>query len=470
MSKFRVFIAANFLILLVVAIASAQQSNLITASNAGPLKIGMTVAEARKAMPGYVFERTSDGEGVALIGVGKSKKNFIFTIYAGEEDADSKINEKGVIEFIEVWNKDYKLANGIHPGMKLADVEKILGPVKKIFMSEIEAREYAEFMNFPEGISIRLSSNTGTAGNYPADSRETTKYAPDTTVFTVGIQGDPNQPKIGFFSEYTDLKTECKEQKVNPEEGGHVSTYCDGPEGYKIHMFDSASTMEVRVETPDEQSIPIASEALGFNAAGRKIEWRFRSGNLFAVIMRVNTYKRDDTGMIKYPVEIIGEKLIVRGLPGFESINGEVDAKSEKGANEKARKIADDGYDEIRSKFFEKFSTSRTEMRNQIIFDADKAGEEWVRSPIQVAMRITGEFAEMRRKTMEFEAPTADGATSFKLIVTNEGLADDSVHSERFVFELKQTEKGVWFVESAKQQWKCQTGRGSQEFMAKPCS
>ncbi len=43
----------------------AQSNSLITSNSVGRLKIGMTVAEARKVFPRYTFSRTSDGEGIA---------------------------------------------------------------------------------------------------------------------------------------------------------------------------------------------------------------------------------------------------------------------------------------------------------------------------------------------------------------------------------------------------------------------
>ena len=41
----------------------------ITKSGIGPIKLGMTLQEARRALPKASFQRTSDGEGIPLVGV-----------------------------------------------------------------------------------------------------------------------------------------------------------------------------------------------------------------------------------------------------------------------------------------------------------------------------------------------------------------------------------------------------------------
>ena len=66
------------------------------------------------------------------------------------------------------------------------------------------------------------------------------------------------------------------------------------------------------------------------------------NGKPFAVIMRVADYA-ETTDTDAYFGKKTGEKLIVRGLKGFENIDFEVDAKTPN-ANVKAREMADNGY------------------------------------------------------------------------------------------------------------------------------
>ena len=66
------------------------------------------------------------------------------------------------------------------------------------------------------------------------------------------------------------------------------------------------------------------------------------NGKPFAIIMRVAVYA-ELTGAGEYFGKKTGEKLIIKGLKGFENINFEVDAKTAN-ANIKARELADNSY------------------------------------------------------------------------------------------------------------------------------
>ena len=85
------------------------------------------------------------------------------TLYAGEENSDSRIDEAAKVEVIEILSKDFQTAEGVHPEMKLVEIEGKCGKVKEIMMSEIEAREFAEFTNQPKGLEFRLSGKKGSA-------------------------------------------------------------------------------------------------------------------------------------------------------------------------------------------------------------------------------------------------------------------------------------------------------------------
>lgn len=107
---------------------------------------------------------------------------------------------------------------------------------------------------------------------------------------------------------------------------------------------------------------------------------------------------------------------------------------------------------------------------NEKIEKAAAAREEWVKLPMQVIARTTGEFSDMRSRTIEMTAPTADGADSLTVIVISDGYLDDSVRGEKFKYELKANEQGVWKFTSASKAWRCQPGRGHQDYSTTKCS
>lgn len=106
---------------------------------------------------------------------------------------------------------------------------------------------------------------------------------------------------------------------------------------------------------------------------------------------------------------------------------------------------------------------------NEKIRVASEAGESWVKDPHQVIIRSAGEFSDTLSRTIEMKVPFADGSNTMTAIVTDEGLADDSVDGMRYRFDLSKNEKGVWSLVSAGKAWKCQPRRGSQIFSTAKC-
>lgn len=152
-------------------------------------------------------------------------------------------------------------------------------------------------------------------------------------------QGTPR-----FSSAYTDL-TKCgsgltkKEEKEAEAQGSDIPTRCKAYGGYDVYIYYSACTAEITLEKGDE-TIHIATQAGDFKQ--KSVEWRLANGKPFAVIMRVWEYAGDDncaTGG-----KVVGESLIVKGLKGYEQIDGEVKVKGTPNANEQARAIADKGF------------------------------------------------------------------------------------------------------------------------------
>jgi hypothetical protein len=167
--------------------SSASSALRITSSSAGPVRLGMTVAEARKALPKHRISRTTDGEGLALIEV-KKGDTVEMVLYAGEENPDKPIAEKAKVEAVSVYGPAYATAEGVHPGMTLREVEKRYGKLTSITMSEIEAREYADFARKPAGLQLRVGlPEIGIAGKYAEGKRETKAYAPSAVVTSIEI-------------------------------------------------------------------------------------------------------------------------------------------------------------------------------------------------------------------------------------------------------------------------------------------
>jgi len=178
---------------------------LITATSVGEIKLGMTIAEARKVSKGLEFSRKVIGLGDLLISVKNgSKELMILNANEGNEEdkgGDVSINEKAKVASINVLDSRYKTANGVHPKMTIAAAEKRYGKIKMIYWDD-EVPEVGKFETHPngfdfylEGIGNKRDSNgrTKAAGNYKLNDYQTTKYNRGSYISSIWIHSGNGQ-------------------------------------------------------------------------------------------------------------------------------------------------------------------------------------------------------------------------------------------------------------------------------------
>ena len=146
-----------------------------------------------------------------------------------------------------------------------------------------------------------------------------------------------------FSSAYTNL-TKCgsgltkAEEKEAEEHGSDIPTRCKGLAGYDVYVYYSACTSEFSLEK-GEQRISLATQAVSWKQ--KVVEWRLANEKPFAIIMRAYDYAGNE--LCATGGRVTNESLIVKGLKGYEHIDGKIDAKTTD-ANVKARELADAGY------------------------------------------------------------------------------------------------------------------------------
>lgn len=170
-----------FLLLAFGSLAIGQKNFRIDRDSAGGIRLGMRVSQARHDLPECRFKRGSDGEGIALIDVSCRGKHVI-SLYAGEENVERKIDWNRRIEFIEVWDRRFKTADGVHPGMTIRKAEQILGKVREIEIIQIESREFVTFRKVRKGIVYRTYG-----GIYTRPNVTTTKYEPGSRLHSIQV-------------------------------------------------------------------------------------------------------------------------------------------------------------------------------------------------------------------------------------------------------------------------------------------
>lgn len=158
---------------------TAARRNSITKNSVGAVKLGMTIAEARRALPAMLLQRGSDGEGIAYVDV-LEKETLLMRLYAGEGDSESAINEQAKIELIEAVDDRFATVEGVHTGTPLRQVERVYGKLREIVLSEIEQREFATFARQPSSLTFKVSAgdNVAYAGIYrkPSAPARTRRY------------------------------------------------------------------------------------------------------------------------------------------------------------------------------------------------------------------------------------------------------------------------------------------------------
>jgi hypothetical protein len=122
---------------------------LITPNSVGDIRLGMTIAEAKKAMSGAKF---NDYESECLDFVGTTSISVggkIIMTFAIDDDTQT-------IRSITVRDSRYRLANGVHPGTKIKDAEGIFGKISMMTLL-YTCFEVADFTNQPKDLRFFMS-------------------------------------------------------------------------------------------------------------------------------------------------------------------------------------------------------------------------------------------------------------------------------------------------------------------------
>lgn len=170
--------------------AFAQKSGcLIDADSVGPVHGGMTLAQARQALRGATFKKAEDAEQLPMYEVDRNGLH-VMDLYV---NVDEPLNDRNKIELIRVYDGSCATRDGIRPGMPLAGVAQRYGRIKRLVLTDVESREYAEFERQPSWMEIQVGN--GQVGTFPPGKRCTTDYPADAHITSLWIS-HPMQNKL----------------------------------------------------------------------------------------------------------------------------------------------------------------------------------------------------------------------------------------------------------------------------------
>jgi hypothetical protein len=168
------------------ATASQPSANeddyLISQSGVGRIRLGMTLAEAQRALASATFVRATDGDGAALVEVTLAPGQSLM-LSADEDDADAAIDWAKSVTVIETFSRAFHTAEGVRPGTPVARVETVYGMTRQIELSEIESRQYIVFARQPEYLALRLDYT----GIFRDGVRTTTEFEPDAKIMSIAV-------------------------------------------------------------------------------------------------------------------------------------------------------------------------------------------------------------------------------------------------------------------------------------------
>ena len=103
---------------------------------------------------------------------------------------------------------------------------------------------------------------------------------------------------------------------------------------------------------------------------------------------------------------------------------------------------------------------------NSYLEDVDAS---WEGSPAMIAAELVRLDERTAARTTIAEQTSAEGAGPATVVVTLDGLLDDSVRAERWTVAMEQS-GDVYRVVSARRDLRCQPGRGHQAFTPERCA
>lgn len=167
----------------------SSQAVTISTNSIGVAKLGMTIGELKQKL-GDQFE------------LGESKPfmvdlNAIAVSHNGEVQyhilhwSTEPVNDTTPIKFLVTENPQFRTAEGVGPGISVAQAQSAYGKAKLGYNQEVESREFIQFTKSPaKNMQFRSNGNVGEfAGIYAANSnssyQETDKFRDDAKITSI---------------------------------------------------------------------------------------------------------------------------------------------------------------------------------------------------------------------------------------------------------------------------------------------
>lgn len=163
--------------------AQADSGCLVSAQGIGGVRLGMSTAEVQHRWPQAEISRRRDAEGVALIRIRLSPQ-VVIDAFANEEDPEDPINRAAKFTWLSTMSPACRTAGGVQPGMRLRQAAQKLGTLKKMTLTEIEMREFAEFARQPQWLVLLVAGGIYDGQTVPQTTR---RYENDARIVALEV-------------------------------------------------------------------------------------------------------------------------------------------------------------------------------------------------------------------------------------------------------------------------------------------
>jgi hypothetical protein len=161
-----------------VAVDNHYIERLVTKYSADGIYLGMALPEVIEKTSSESVMLGCDGEGSISLEILTNNK-FLMALYM---DTDC-IGRESKVNVIEAWGREFATQEGVFPTMPLSEAIDIYGGLETIQFSESEAREFATFVNHPEGILFEVYG-----GDFPDNENYTQATLADAQVVALWIK------------------------------------------------------------------------------------------------------------------------------------------------------------------------------------------------------------------------------------------------------------------------------------------
>jgi hypothetical protein len=169
--------------------------------------------------------------------------------------------------------------------------------------------------------------------------------------------GSPLSAKVSTAAgvRFTSIRTSLLMTKCHPasaavadgtwSEGEDAATprlACDAPGSYRVFIEGVGSPQpDLWIETDGGFSVTLSPADVEAFRFGQEIEWRLADGVPFAAIAHVTIYAGGDEDHVFDARHVAGERILIKGLKGRESLDAMIDARGVKTAARTAVDLAD---------------------------------------------------------------------------------------------------------------------------------